>query len=199
MHVPPGLLAVLLYWNTEIRRLFSPQPDLSSYSLVKIICVLVISWLAGIMIDAIIFVPLWFALNGFFRFWPSSFSRLILKQLEKKIPASRLEGRPPDPINLREYQLNSAKKIMARSFAGVFFVAWLSSLNFPHMPKLEPLADFPFSASFYFFCSLSFGFLSLFRILTSPRDWWTGESPLLPLGAPSTSGAPANPTQLNQP
>ena len=63
--IPPGLLIVVLYWRTETENIFHAHRDFFSSPLLFIICVLVTAWFLGVMVDAVIFVPLVYILSGF--------------------------------------------------------------------------------------------------------------------------------------
>lgn len=55
-HIIPGLVIITLYWHSEAENIFHKHGHLFSSPLIFIACVLVIAWLIGLMVDAIIFV-----------------------------------------------------------------------------------------------------------------------------------------------
>lgn len=68
--IPAGLLVIVLFWRREAENVFHAHLDFFS-PIPFIACILAVAWLVGLMVEAITFVPIAYALR-----WLSPYCRL---------------------------------------------------------------------------------------------------------------------------
>jgi hypothetical protein len=158
-HIPPGLLIIVLYWRTETENVFHTRRDFFSSPLLFIACVLAIAWLVGLMVEALIFVPIAYALK-----WLSPHcklaswlqTRLLLKEqvavLENE--NAKLKDKKLEREKRRQGYFRVATTIMCRNLSVIFLFAWLASL-FAWFKPPEPFSNLHWDGyhSFGGFCA----------------------------------------------
>lgn len=127
-HIPPGLLIIVLYWRTETENIFHTHRDFFSSPLLFIACVLAITWFVGLMVEAIILVPIAYALVQL-----SPHCKLaswLLKHLQSQTTAEDVEGKGKELKREKRRQgyFRSALTTMCRNLGVIFSFAWLASL-----------------------------------------------------------------------